>query len=70
MKRKQIPDDKNDRKMMEANYRIRRQYDEEWNKEEVWPEAEFPEAKSRYMKSEKLKKSELMTWRQIFCRRV
>lgn len=37
-------------RLMEANYRLWRQYDDEWNQKEAWPEAEFPHAKSRYMK--------------------
>lgn len=35
---------------METNYRLWRQYDDEWNQTEAWPEAEYPYAKSRYMR--------------------
>lgn len=36
---------------MEADYRLWRQYDENWNQIEAWPEKDFPYAKLRYMRS-------------------
>ena len=35
---------------METNYRLWKQYNDEWNQTESWPEAEYPYAKSRYMR--------------------
>lgn len=35
---------------METDYRLWRQYDDEWNQEEAWPEPQYPYATSRYMR--------------------